>query len=325
MKIFQSAILASGTALLLGCSSAPNSVKTWQSKLSHTNIGEETLAYRTYGDKSNPAVIMLHGLPTSSYLYRNIAPEVASKGYYVITPDLIGFGGSSKPSDFSVYDVQAQSARIAELLRQLNVSRYNVVAHDLGGLVGFELLAANSNTIQSFLVLNTTAYKEGFTPPPEMGMLAGWMGKSMGFMMANRMSGPFLTSKFIKDNMGHPDQLSQEAKENYWWPMHEGTTYPMRATAKSFDKIMARYPIYQEAMKNYTGPSRILWGSKDSVLQFDKLTPQFSRDLKLSPERVQQVSDAGHFIQEDHPKIVTDNILLLLEETKAVAAVNFGF
>lgn len=254
----------------------------------------------------------MHGLPTSSYLYRNIAPKIAEQGFYVIAPDFVGFGASTKPSDETAYDMSLQAKRLNQLLSALNIQRYSVVAHDMGGLVGFELLVDHSDQIQSFFVLNTTAYTDGFTPPPEMKMLAGAMGGIMTSMMSNTITGEFLTAKFIKDNMGHPDRLSKEAKENYWWPMHEGATRPMRATAKAFDRIMARYSDYQDALKAYKGPSRILWGAKDKVLNFEKLTAQFSRDLKLSPTKVQRIDDAGHFLQEDYPDLVTANILLLL-------------
>lgn len=300
--------------MLFGCSSEPLSVEKWRSNLSYQKIGDFTLAYKTYGDKTNKPVVLLHGIPTSSYIYRNIAPQVAAQGYYVITPDLVGFGASSKPEDYANYDTKLQASRIQELLKQLGISQYNVVAHDLGGLVGFELLISNSENIDSFMVLNTTAYKEGFTPPPEMSMLAGWMGGTMSSMMSNGVTGPFLTSKFIKDNMGNPDKLTQDAKDNYWWPVHEGTTLPMRATAKSFEKIMERYPVYQQALRDYTGNSRVLWGAKDAVLKFDKLAPQFKRDLKLPNEKVNQAATAGHFIQEDLPELVTENILAMLSE-----------
>lgn len=295
-----------------GRSRAPKSVEQWRTELRYQQVGGDTMAYRTYGDKSKPAVVMLHGLPTSSYLYREIAPRIAEQGYFVITPDFIGFGASTKPADDAAYRMSFQANRLGQLLSVLNVQRYSVVAHDMGGLVGFELLIKHPDEIQSFFVLNTTAYTDGFTPPPEMKMLAGKMGAFLIFMMSNNVTGKFLTAKFVKDNMGHPERLSQDAEENYWWPMREGATQPMRATAKSFNKIMERYPDYQEALKAYKGPSRILWGSKDKVLNFEKLTAQFLRDLKLSSDKVQHVEDAGHFLQEDYPDLVAANVLLLL-------------
>lgn len=314
MKTVKMGLLFGLLLSLFGCSSAPKSVVTWRSDMKFQPMDDLSIAYKTYGDKNNPAVVLLHGIPTSSYLYRNIAPKVAEKGYYVITPDFIGFGASSKPESYDLYNNALQASRITQLLNQLHIDHYNLVTHDLGGLVGFELLTTDADKIDSFLVLNTTAYKEGFTPPKEMNMLAGWMGGSMSYMMSNRMTGRLLTGKFVKDNMGHPEKLSAEAKDNYWWPVHEGTTIPMRATAKSFDQIMDRYPVYQQALRDYKGRARILWGAKDKVLKFDALTPQFAKDLHLAKDKVQQAEDAGHFIQEDVPEVVTENILTLLAE-----------
>ncbi len=293
-------------------SMAPDVVEEWRRNMSFQKIGNVSIAYKTYGDIRNPPVVLLHGIPTSSYLYRNIAPKVAEQNYYVITPDLIGFGASSKPESYDAYNNALQGNRLSEFLQHLGVDRYSLVAHDLGGIVGFELLVKEAHKIDAFMVLNTTTYKEGFTPPPEMSMLAGWMGGVMAGMMSNGVTGPFLTAKFIKDNMGQPHKLMADAKINYWWPLHEGATIPMRATAKSFDQIMERYPVYQQALKKFNGHSRILWGAKDKVLKFDKLAPQFAADLRLSPDKINHAVDAGHFIQEDRPELVTDNILVML-------------
>jgi haloalkane dehalogenase len=316
MKFLQWGFISSIIVFVCGCSGIPKSVEQWRSGLKYQKVGSETMAYKTYGDITKPAVVLLHGLPTSSYLYRNIAPKIAEQGFYVITPDFIGFGASTKPTETTAYEMSLQADRLSQLLAKLDVQHYSVVAHDMGGLVGFELLVSHADQIQTFFVLNTTAYTDGFTPPPEMKMLAGRMGGLMTSMMSNGVTGEFLTAKFIKDNMGHPERLSQEAKENYWWPMHEGTTQPMRATAKTFDKIMGRYPVYQEALKAYHGSSRVLWGAKDKVLNFEKLTAQFARDLRLPSEKIQRIDDAGHFLQEDYPDVVAANVLLLLGEVK---------
>jgi len=316
MKFLQWSFISSVIVFLCGCSSIPKSVEQWRIGLKYQKVGDETMAYKTYGDKTKPAVVLLHGLPTSSYLYRNIAPKIAQQGFYVITPDFIGFGASTKPAEAAAYNMSFQASCLSQLLTSLDVQYYSMVAHDMGGLVGFELLVSHAEQIQSFFVLNTTAYTDGFTPPSEMKMLAGKMGGVMTSMMSNGVTGEFLTAKFIKDNMGHPERLSKDAKENYWWPMHEGATQPMRATAQNFNNIMARYPVYQEALKTYHGSTRILWGAKDKVLNFEKLSAQFSRDLRLSPVKVQRIEDAGHFLQEDYPDLVAANVLLMLGDVK---------
>jgi haloalkane dehalogenase len=297
--------------------SAPVSVQAWRSELKFAQLGSASLAYKTYGDINNPALVLLHGLPTSSYLYRNIAPQVAAQGYFVVVPDFIGFGASSKPQDNAEYNFSVQAERVKQLLKLLAIENFHLVAHDMGGLVGFELMVTDQHRIQSFLVLNTTAYKEGFTPPPEMGMLAGPMGGFMTFMMSNRATGKMLTAKFLKDNMGQPHKLDKSAQENYWWPMYEGATQPMRAVAKSFDQIMARYTVYQTALRQYSGAARLLWGAKDKVLNFEKLSAQFAGDLKLSADKIQSIKNAGHFLQEDFPEQVADTILQLLHESKS--------
>ena len=295
------------------CSSIPKSVEEWRSNLKSEKIENQTMAYKTYGSPENPIVILLHGLPTSSYLYRNIAPEIANAGFFVLTPDLVGFGGSSKPDEFSEYDIGKQARRFDQLLTKLKINEFNLVVHDIGAIVAFEYMLKKSNQVKSLLVLNTTAYKSGFTPPSEMKMLAGWMGGMMSSMMSGNFMGPYLTGKFLKDNMAHPEKLTEEARDNYWWPIHEGTTSVMRATAKNFDPMMDKFPIYQEMLRNYKGRARIHWGTQDRVLLSSKIVPQFQKDLKLMDSQVRFNDQASHFVQEDDPQSVVGEILLILK------------
>lgn len=297
------------------CSSIPKSVQDWRSNIKSEKIEEQVMTYKTYGELGKPVIVLLHGLPTSSYLYRNIAPSLAAKGFYVVTPDFVGFGASTKPDDFDQYEISKQARRLDLLLDRLHINKFSLVVHDLGAIVGFEYMLTKSSHITSLLILNTTAYKDGFTPPSEMKMLAGLMGGMMSSMMSGSLMGPYLTRKFIKDNMAHSDKLSEEARENYWWPIHEGTTSAMRATAKTFDKIMGRFPLYQEMLRNYKGKAHVYWGSQDKVLRYDKIGFQFKRDLKLSDKNLHQNTDASHFIQEDDPESVVIEILALVNQT----------
>ena len=81
MKFLQWSFISSVMFFLCECSSIPKSVEQWRIRLKYQKVGDETMAYKTYGDKTKPAVVLLHGLPTSSYLYRNIASKIAQQGF----------------------------------------------------------------------------------------------------------------------------------------------------------------------------------------------------------------------------------------------------
>lgn len=292
-----------------GCASVPASVAAHRRYLHSVALADGTLSYIDAGPKDGPVIVLAHGLPTSSYLYRKIIPAVAAYGYRVVAPDLFGFGASTKPSHEAAYDLKAQGRRLLALLEHLEIPRFSLVIHDLGGLVSFELLDL---AVERILVLNTTAYPDAFSPPPQMRQLGGALGGLMSSMMRGRLLGKVLTRKFVRDNMAHPDRLDAEAVENYWWPLHEGATVPMRAIAKRFDAIVGQFGRYQAALRRFAGPASLLWGKRDRVLPFEKNSRQFARDLRIPPERVRGVDDAGHFIPEDHPQVVTEAIVELM-------------
>lgn len=123
------------------------------------------LAYLDLGPRDGRPVLLLHGIPTSSWLYRDIAARLAADGLRAIAPDLLGYGASDKPADPSLYTTRRQAARLVALLDHLDLPQVTMAVHDLGGPVGFEIAEAAPGRIAGLAVLNTTAYADAFRPP----------------------------------------------------------------------------------------------------------------------------------------------------------------
>ena len=313
--------LASWLTLLVACAAhRPASVDAWRQGLATTNTADgDRLAYLDRGPRDGEVILLLHGLPTSSQMYARVADALAAAGYRVVAPDLLGFGASSKPSDLAAYRFDRQAERVRALLDELEVATVTLVVHDLGGLVGWELLDRAPTRIARLLVLNTTAY-DGFRPPFEMRMLAGPLGGVMASMMAGPTMGPGQTATFLKGNTGDPAHVDAATVDGVWWSLHEGTTRPMRAMARSFAAIGAEFPRYQAALRRFSGPARVLWGGRDRVLRGEVLVPRFLADLGLPASAARIVPDAGHFIVLDDPVAVTEAILALVHEAPASEA-----
>lgn len=303
------------TIFLNGCATIPHSVQQYRSALKSQMVDGLNMTYVDKGDQNGDVIVLLHGLPTSSYLYRNIVNPLAEKGFRVIAPDYIGFGASDKPEDEGIYKLESQASRLKNFLTILNISQAHFVVHDMDGLIAWEMMVKEPDIFKSLLVLNSTAYVQGFTPPSEMKMMGGFMGGAMAYMMESRLIGPSLMKKFLSDYTAHSERLSREDIDQFWWPLHEGATYPMRFVAKNFDNIISRFPIYQEQLRKFDKPVFVLWGEKDQVLNFKAISAQFKRDLRIPENQVFSVHDSGHFIQEDAPEVIVENIL---ELTKAV-------
>lgn len=114
-------------------------------------------------------MVLLHGVPTSSWMYRELAAELAGGGLRVIAPDLLGFGSSDKPDDPAAYALDAQAERVLALVDELDVQRFTLLVHDMGGLVGWEMLAAAPGRVERLVILNTFAHERGWCPPTDLG------------------------------------------------------------------------------------------------------------------------------------------------------------
>lgn len=120
------------------------------------------LFYREAGDVHAPAVILLHGFPTSSYMFRHLIPALAND-YHVIAPDHLGFGLSDAPAadDFD-YTFDTLTRLTAGLLQALNVDRYAMYVQDYGAPIGWRLALANPAAITAIITQNGNAYDAGF-------------------------------------------------------------------------------------------------------------------------------------------------------------------
>ncbi|MGP4055264.1 alpha/beta fold hydrolase [Mycobacterium sp. 4D054] len=120
------------------------------------------LFYREAGTPGNPVIVLLHGFPTSSFMFRNLIPELADH-YHVIAPDYLGFGYSDAPpvEEFD-YTFDALTDSVAGLLSQLGVDRYAIYVQDYGAPVGWRLALRDPEAITAIVTQNGNGYDAGF-------------------------------------------------------------------------------------------------------------------------------------------------------------------
>ncbi|SFN87928.1 Pimeloyl-ACP methyl ester carboxylesterase [Roseovarius lutimaris] len=126
-----------------------------------TSIAGIDIAYREAGDPSYPTVLLLHGFPTSSHMFRNLIPELAQK-YHVIAPDYPGFGASAMPlAEEFEYSFANIARMMSTLLDQKGVERYVAYVMDYGAPVGYRMFAEDPERVAGFVIQNGNAYTEG--------------------------------------------------------------------------------------------------------------------------------------------------------------------
>ena len=128
----------------------------------YATVGGQHLFYRQAGPPDAPAVVLLHGFPTSSFMFRNLIPLLADR-YHVIAPDHLGFGLSdAPPADEGCYTFDALAGLTADLLSQLGVDRFAMYVHDYGAPVGWRLALADPAAVTAIITQNGNGYEVGF-------------------------------------------------------------------------------------------------------------------------------------------------------------------
>jgi pimeloyl-ACP methyl ester carboxylesterase len=128
----------------------------------YATVAGHRLFYREAGDPTGPTVVLLHGFPTSSYMFRNLVPALADR-YHVIAPDHLGFGLSDAPSvDEFDYTFDALTELTEGLLRALGIAEYAIYVQDYGAPIGWRLALHNPSAITAIISQNGNAYNAGF-------------------------------------------------------------------------------------------------------------------------------------------------------------------
>jgi haloalkane dehalogenase len=254
--------------------------------------GDVSIHYRELG--SGPAVLLLHGWPTSSYLWRNVIPRIAERNR-VIAPDLPGFGGSSKPPDAS-YSFPMHGQAIDDLLAALDVQRVSLAVHDLGGPIGVWWAIRNRERVDRLAVLNTLLYVR-----PSMAVVA--------FVVGARLPGirELLTSDrgidfALRLGIAKRERLTDEVREAYRAPFQ--TKDARRALAKAGYGLSPKgLREIERALPELKWPVRVVYGERDRILpDVARTMRKVKRDIPHA--EVTALPDCGHFLQEDDPERV---------------------
>ena len=134
---------------------------TEQTQYRTVNIDGLEIFYREAGSRDNPAILLLHGFPTSSHMFRNLIPALSDK-FHVVAPDYPGFGNSAMPSvDAFDYSFDNLANVVEKFTEQLGLDRYSLYLMDYGAPIGFRLAVRHPERVESLIVQNGNAYEEG--------------------------------------------------------------------------------------------------------------------------------------------------------------------
>ncbi|WP_433393416.1 alpha/beta fold hydrolase [Micromonospora sp. KLBMP9576] len=253
------------------------------------------MSFITAGDPAGPAVLLLHGFPSSARTFRQVVPELA-RAAYVIAPDLPGFGESDV---LPAVSFAAFGAAISELLDRLGIGPRHVYLHDFGAPVGLHIAMAAPEKVLGLIVQNANAHRTGLGPQWAQTM-AYWSQPSPENEAA---ATAHLTFEGIRDQYlaGVPPDVAAripaESWEEDWRVMRlPGRLDTQRALIADYGRHVDRFDAIAEYLARWQPPALLLWGRHDAFFDLAE-TLSWMRAL---PRMETHVLDAGHFLLETH-------------------------
>ena len=275
------------------------------------------LAYYDEGEAGADPVVLLHGNPTWSYLYRRIIPPLLTSRWRVIAVDHLGFGLSDKPDHTETYAVPEHADRLEALLESLNLRSATLVVHDWSGPIGLRWAVRHPDRVERLLVLNTFAPR---LPGPMGGRSATRAVRTpgLGSLLARRRD--VLTEQFLfKSGLADPAVLDEVDHEAYRAPHPDPASRTALLALPRQIPFRDGHPVAELSAENADGlarnfttkPVALVWGMQDVLFGPDVL--RLWREL-LPYAEVIAIENAGHFVQEDAPDGVAGALLKLARE-----------
>ncbi|MBD8480151.1 alpha/beta hydrolase [Pseudomonas coleopterorum] len=303
------AAAALAASLLIGGTHAAQADDTVHYR--HEQVGDVKVFYREAGNPSAPTVLLLHGFAASSFMFRDLIPQLADR-YHVIAPDLPAFGFTEAPARGQyAYTFSQLAQTIGQFTEQLKLERYALMVHDYGAPVGWRLAVAHPERVTAIISQNGNAYEEGLG--------AGWAP---------------IQTYWREPTQAHRDALQDfPTPASIKWQYLEGVSDPSVVSPDGYtleglqisrpgnadiqlDLVLdyasnvAMYPKFQAYFRQYQPPLLAVWGKHDPFF-LPAGAEAWKRDL---PKADIRFYDTGHFALETHGREIIPVIREFLDE-----------
>jgi pimeloyl-ACP methyl ester carboxylesterase len=253
--------------------------------------------YREAGQPGAPALVLLHGFPTSSHMFRNLIPALAGR-YRVVAPDYPGFGNSSMPErDRFPYTFESYANIVGKLTERLGLERYALYVMDYGAPIGYRLATAHPERVSAIIVQNGNAYDEGIQQFWEP-LKAYWKFGSEKEREALRwLTSPKATRWQYTHGVSNPTLVSPDT-----WTLDQafldrpGNQEIQLDLFYDYRTNPPLYPAWQAYFREHEPPMLVVWGKGDEIFVAAGAEP-YRRD---NPRAEIHMLDTGHFALETH-------------------------
>lgn len=261
--------------------------------------------YREAGDPGKPALVLLHGFPSSSYMYRTLIPKLAGR-FHVIAPDYPGSGLSPAKAGYTPTFEQL-SVVMEHFIAQKQLGRYALYVQDFGGPVGFRIAARNPQQVNALIIQNANAYDEGLSAQIAANISTLKVGVNPE---TDGVLEHILSPDGVKFMYQHGTRQPAQLDSSTWTADSAVLRDPAaKAVQKGllvdYDSNLKQYSAWQAYFREAQPPTLIVWGKNDPLFT-EAGARAFLHDL---PKAELRLLDTGHFALEEDVDAVADNLL----------------
>ena len=248
------------------------------------------------------AVVCLHGVPSSAFLWRKVLAELARRGLRGVAWDLPGLGLAERPRQYD-YTWSGLGRFCVQAVDALELSEFHLVVHDIGGPVGFELAAAMPERVRSLTLLNTLVAVDGFKRPWSMEPFAR---RGIGEIYLRTLTKPTFRMLMGMQGLGDRSAVPNEELDAYvdLLKRDDGGAAFLRIM-RGFERTRAKQALYERVCGNDAYPRQVVWGRDDPALTLAVHGEAARRAARV--ERIHELP-AKHFLQEDQAPAIAERV-----------------
>lgn len=263
-----------------------------------TTIEGQKVFYREAGDPALPALLLLHGFPASSFMYRRLLERLQHR-FHLIAPDYPGFGHSDAPSaDAFAYTFDHLADVVETFVDRLGLERYGLYLQDFGGPIGLRVASRRPQRVTFLIVQNANAYEEGLPDDFWAPARRLWQDPSPAHRAAIRDAA--MSDQALKWNYTHGVKNAARIDPDSWLLQRSllarpGNKEAMVDLLEDYGNNLKHYPAWQAYFRAHQPPTLLVWGANDAIFPPAGAHP-YRRDLKRIDVHL---LDSGHFALEE--------------------------
>jgi len=290
--------------------------------------------YREAGNPKNPTILLLHGFPTSSHMFRNLIPALSDR-FHLIAPDYPGFGYSSMPKvDKFNYSFDNLAKVIDKFIGKVGLKKYSIYLMDYGAPIGFRIATQHPERVEALIVQNGNAYVEGINNNFWEPIQAYWKDRKAVNQGLDNDWWKNVKQAYKKPNMTNEEALRflvtegatkwqytngvrnvEKISPDTWGHVQplldrEGNSDIQLQLFYSYGSNPPLYPKWQAYLRKYQPPTLIVWGKNDEIFPAAGALP-YSRDLNSLEFHL---LDTGHFALEEDGQVIADTMRRFLDQ-----------